>query len=177
MPCSTWVNEYQSKACCEFSELQIEPCQSFTVPHGHIRLRPMASRISPCKTRIAGMIESHALVGMGAGWSASSFAAGAMSGFRDVDGVANHQQRAAVRRAYLALATETRLLVGADRACVAGVGIDHDAGRSVGQQLFGKGPDKRGAMAAPEHVGLADKLIETARPDRLRPEADIPCAQ
>ena len=47
-----------------------------------------------------------------------------------------------------------------------------DASRPVGE-----GADKCRAMTTTEHVGLADKLIETARALRLRAEAGIPDAE
>ena len=45
------------------------------------------------------------------------------------------------------------------------------------QQALGEGADERRAVAAAEHVGLADELVEAARAGRLRAEADIPGAQ
>ena len=72
---------------------------------------------------------------------------------------------------------EAGLFVGPDRARVGGIGIDDDARRSVRQQALGEGADERRAVAAADHVGLADELIEAARAGRLRAEADVPVAQ
>ncbi len=66
------------------------------------------------------------------------------------------------------------LLIGAHGARVAGIGIGHEARRSIRQQAVGKGTDERGAVAAIEHVRLADELIEAAGADRLRAEAAVP---
>src|SRR5262249_62038857 len=50
----TWVNEYQSSRCCEFSELCTAPCQSLTLPQLQIGVRPIAQSASACSARIAG---------------------------------------------------------------------------------------------------------------------------
>ena len=42
-PWMMWENEYQSKMCCEFSELCTTPHHSFTVPQVQIGTRPIAS--------------------------------------------------------------------------------------------------------------------------------------
>src|SRR4051812_49043062 len=45
-PWMTCEGEYQSERCCEFSELTTTPCQSLTLPHLQIGVRPMKSSTS-----------------------------------------------------------------------------------------------------------------------------------
>ena len=59
-PCSTWVKEYQSKMCCEFSELCTTPCHSLTVPQVQIGVRPIANRIAACSAIKPAMISAGA---------------------------------------------------------------------------------------------------------------------
>ena len=67
--------------------------------------------------------------------------------------------------------------VGADRARIRRIGIGHDARRAGCEQAFDEGADEAGAVAATDHVGLADHLVDAARRLRLRAEADVPVGQ
>src|SRR4029079_15177636 len=63
------------------------------------------------------------------------------------------------------------LFIGAQGACIVGIGIGYQTRRSSRQQAVGKGADERGAMAAIKQVRLADELIDAAVAARLRAEA------
>ena len=66
--------------------------------------------------------------------------------------------------------SKASLFISPDRSRVGRIGIDHEPRRSVRQQALGEGADERRAVAAVEHVRLADELVEAARAGRLRAE-------
>ena len=71
---------------------------------------------------------------------------------------------------------ESSFLIGTNGARIGGTRIDHDAGHAAGKEPGDEGTDESRAVAASEHVGLADELIEAAGAHGLRAEADMPIA-
>src|SRR5690242_19418310 len=72
---------------------------------------------------------------------------------------------------------KTGLLVGPDRAAILRIGVRHHARCSLPEQVIGEQADEIGAVATPDHVGLADELIDAKRQSWLLPEPGIPGAQ
>src|SRR3979490_195106 len=60
----TWVKEYQSRMCCEFSALCTTPCHSLMVPQVHIGTRPIAQSRSACRRSSTGAASRKAQGGM-----------------------------------------------------------------------------------------------------------------
>ena len=54
-----------------------------------------------------------------------------------------------------------------------GIGIGHDARRAGGEQAVDKGADEGGAVAAVDHVRLADELVDAARSARVLAQAVV----
>src|ERR1700733_12662267 len=91
--------------------------------------------------------------------------------------ISHHQQGRTIRRIDHAVALKTGLGASADRPAIIRIRIGHDARNSRFQQAVGELPDEARAMAAPDHVGLSDKLIDAARLGGLRAETLVPCAE
>src|ERR1700733_6950278 len=91
--------------------------------------------------------------------------------------ISHHQKRRTIRRIDHAVASKAGLGVSADRASIVRIGIGHDARNSRCQQRFHELPDETRAMAAPDHIGVADKLIDAACPGGLRAETLVPGAE
>ena len=69
------------------------------------------------------------------------------------------------------------LLVGADGAKITRIGIGQHAGEACRQQAIGELAGQRRAVAAADHVGLADELVDAAGAVRLVAVADVPIGQ
>src|SRR5437016_14532835 len=82
-----------------------------------------------------------------------------------------------MRRVHKALALKAGLFIGADRAAVVGIRVGHDARRSRFQQSTDELADEARAMAAPDHSGLPDELVDAAGLGRMRAQALVPGAQ
>ena len=84
--------------------------------------------------------------------------------------VTDHQKRAAIGRVQLPLPAEAGLFVGADCARVGGIRIGEHARRARPQQAIDERADECRAVAAAQHVRLADELVDAARARRMRAE-------
>src|ERR1035437_6143833 len=91
--------------------------------------------------------------------------------------IADHQQGRAVRRIYQAVALKAGFRVGAHRAAIVRIRIGHDAGNSRSQQGVSELPDEAGAMTAPDHIGLADELVDAPRGGWMRAKPLVPGAE
>src|SRR3954452_7975233 len=117
------------------------------------------------------------VMGLKVGWKTEQASGLNVRGCERRSCAADHQERGPVRRLDDAVLLEARLLIGADGASVGGIRIDHHARGALRQQPLGKAANERGAVAAVQHLCIADELVQAARAGRLRTEAGIPVAQ
>jgi hypothetical protein len=90
--------------------------------------------------------------------------------------VAYHEQRAAIRRIHFARAAKARLFIGPYRARIGWIGIDHEARYAIPQQSLNEDTNECRSVAARNHIGIADELIDPAGAGRLRTKAAMPFA-
>src|SRR3954447_26964831 len=88
----------------------------------------------------------------------------------------NHQQSSAVRCFDQAVFVKARFLVCPDRTVVDRVRIGRDARYALAKQIIDEAADKRGAVAATNHVGFTDKQVDSTRSLGLLTETCVPFA-
>src|SRR5690348_6154253 len=71
---------------------------------------------------------------------------------------------------HLVLLVEASFFIGANGARVDRIGIGDYSRRAGCEQMVGESANEGGAVAAADHVGFADELIDAARSSRMQPQ-------